>query len=91
MIAQCKASLALSMLLLVKEYLKTAYSINSERIEAFSKSEKWLREPCLAMLKCACSTGSLLSNWAVLALYACASYRCVIAWTMLLNCLIAPA
>lgn len=37
--AQCKASLALSMLLLLKEYLKTAYSINSERIEAFSKSE----------------------------------------------------
>lgn len=41
-IAQCKASLALSMLLLVKEYLKTAYSINSERIEAFSKSERQL-------------------------------------------------
>ncbi len=40
MIAQCKASLALSMLLLVKEYLKTAYSINSERIKAFCKSER---------------------------------------------------
>ncbi|PRW45458.1 nipped-B isoform X2 [Chlorella sorokiniana] len=36
LMAQCKASLALSMLLLVKEYLKTAYSINSERIEAFA-------------------------------------------------------
>ncbi|PSC68988.1 nipped-B B isoform X2 [Micractinium conductrix] len=36
--ALCKASLALSMLLLLKEYIKTAYSINSERIEAFAKT-----------------------------------------------------
>lgn len=36
LMAQCKASLSVCMLLLLKEYLKAAYSINSERIVAFA-------------------------------------------------------
>lgn len=42
--AQCKASLALSLLLLVKEYLKAAYSVNGERIVAFAAGEGRVRE-----------------------------------------------
>lgn len=44
LISQCKASLALSMLLLLKEYMKIAYSVNSERIEAFSTGG-WVEVP----------------------------------------------
>lgn len=42
MLAEVNASLALSMLLMVKEYLKVAYGITSERIAAFhpNQSEK---------------------------------------------------
>ena len=36
---QCKASLALSMLLLLKEFVKGAYSVNSERIVAFATGQ----------------------------------------------------
>lgn len=36
LVVQCKASLAVSLALLVKEFAKAAYSVNSERIEAFA-------------------------------------------------------
>lgn len=49
LMAQCKASLALSQLLLVKEYLKTAYSVNSERIEAFATGG-WQGGQCGSLL-----------------------------------------
>lgn len=38
LIAQCKASLALSMLLVLKDYLKQAYGLTSERVAAFGTS-----------------------------------------------------
>ena len=46
--SQCKASLALSLALLVKEYAKAAYSVNSERIEAFATGAWAVGGPCRA-------------------------------------------
>lgn len=42
-----RASLALSMLLLVKRYLKGSYAINSERIAGFAAAGAWRRPVCM--------------------------------------------
>ena len=37
-LAHCRASVALSMLLLLKDYLKKAYSLSTERVASFGPS-----------------------------------------------------
>ncbi len=63
-LAQCRASLALSMLLVLKDFLKKCYSINAERIAVFGPSGV-LAGRLQALRACPCCLCGKLASTAV--------------------------